>query len=94
MDREPHVKPVKDVIKIFGKTNDPRFQNSIIVRGSQTKSQHFNAKEGRAMTNKEVQDKLDEIRQMRNFPRELVIEHRTEKGKEDVRLKLDYKTQR
>lgn len=46
------------------------------------------------MTNKEVQDKFDEIRQMKNFPRELVIEHRTEKGKEEVRLNLDHATQK
>ena len=42
------------------------------------------------MTNKEIQDKLDEIKHMKNFPRELVIEHRTEKGKEDVKLTLPY----
>jgi hypothetical protein len=30
------------------------------------------------MTNKEVQDKHDELKEMRNYPRELVIEHRTE----------------
>lgn len=46
------------------------------------------------MTNKEVQDKHDELKEMRNYPRELVIEHRTEQGKEEVRLHLDYKVQR
>lgn len=34
MYKEPHVKPMKDVIKIYGKTNDPRFQNSILARSS------------------------------------------------------------
>ena len=86
METEPVVKPMKDVIKIYGKTKDPRFQNNLMMQGSKSKVVHFNSVEGRMMTNEEIQEKKDTYRAMLNFPKNIVIEHRTEKGKEEVRL--------
>jgi hypothetical protein len=46
---------------------------------------------GRMLSNKEIQEKKDEFRQMKQYPKNLIIEHRTEKGKEEVSLNMTAK---
>jgi hypothetical protein len=43
---------------------------------------------GRLLTNKEIQDKEDEYKTSMLYPQNLVLEHRTENGKEEVKLNL------
>lgn len=86
IDQEPNVKPIKDLVKIFGKC--PGYnKNSMIIKSKKPPQMH--PTEGRLLTNQEIQEKRDQYKMLKNYARNLVIENRTEKGKEEVKLKLN-----
>jgi len=49
--------------------------------------------DGKQLTKTQIQKKKDHYRMMFNYPKKLIIENRTEHGKEEVKLQLSFKDQ-
>jgi hypothetical protein len=63
--KEVNVKPIKDLIKIFGKA--PGYiQNSIATKPKVMPQMH--PTQNRLLTNKEIQDTKDEYKMMKLYP--------------------------
>ena len=83
---EPVVQPKRDVIKILG---DPKIEP---IPWEKRKKQY--GIDGHILTVKEIEQKKQSLRLMHDYPKHIVIENRTEKGKEEVTLKMSEAKQR
>ena len=83
---EPVVQPKRDVIKILG---DPMIEP---IPWEKQKKQY--GIDGHILTAKEIDQKKQSLRLMHDYPKQIVIENRTEKGKEEVALRMSLEKQK